>query len=807
MNQNERPDNFQMLIQGGMLEALGINMYTSLGKCLVEFVANAYDSNSPDVQISIPFDRIAEERQKLKVAQRLKQKEALAERKELSAKEASSAVDGGAVAQEEEVATLEPLAAPIALPDVSVFEETLGPDVAIIITDKGHGMSPSDVASKFLPINRRRRAAANGAETQLMSEGSKRHVMGRKGLGKLAGFGTAQKITISTKRAGETFRTIFKLDARELRVAENLTEIKIPATYEEGAPIDEHGTTITLLDLKPDAVKSSAEKINQTLAEAFFGIKPEEFAITLNETPVQETGVEYEFIFPENASKTGDLVTDYVAIPDLGSLKIQYAVKFRKRGQHLSAGRRGARIYCNGRLAAGPSLFKLPTGMHNFHAQDYMEGIFVADDIDRLGIDFVNTNRTQLREDNDIVDAVIQHVSDIMKAAIARHAAFKEGKVDEEIRETEAGKMMTQIISHLPSKTRGPASKLLKTIAGRYGAESVEFNQLAPLVVQSMNAGEVLIRLIELQSDPGTIHRITSELGELAEIEKSDSLKLYRGRRNGIIALRKLIEKGDNLWKQKGIEGELQNLFKRDPWLIKPEYSNYVTSDENLNRLASKIAKVLGVDKYSPIINVDGSYDKERPDLVFLMSDSASPHVFTIVELKSPTLPLQFDHLTQLKKYIGKVENFIRTELKKPATVNGYLIGSMPDSNPKKQSEDEQLLLNEIKKREPSAEWEVIGLEELLARAQAIHSDAIKAFEAHLQDNAVDDSITVDAALVSSAAASTTAPGASGAVASGTASQSGASAVNASRPSKAATPSHGKGPQKKGRRGRHGAHR
>lgn len=809
MNQNERPENFQMLIQGGMLEALGINMYTSLGKCLVEFVANAYDSNSPDVRISIPFDRIAEARQKLRAAQKLKQKEkgGQAEQKGPAAVDTPVSADGAVTEKVLNVPTAEPISPPIALPDVSVFEETLGPDVSIIISDTGHGMSPADVASKFLPINRRRRASANGAETVLMSEGNKRHVMGRKGLGKLAGFGTAQRITISTKRAGETFRTIFKLDARELRVAENLTEIKIPASYEEGAPVDEHGTTITLLDLKPDAVKSSAEKINQTLAEAFFGIKPEEFAITLNGDPVQETGVEYEFIFPEDASKTGDLVTDYVAIPDLGSLKIRYAVKFRKRGQHLSAGRRGARIYCNGRLAAGPSLFKLPTGMHNFHAQDYMEGIFVADDIDRLGIDFVNTNRTQLREDNDVVDAVIQHISDIMKAAISRHAAFKEGKVEEEIRETETGKMMTRIINNLPTKTRGPASKLLKTIAGRYGAESVEFNQLAPLVVQSMNAGEVLIRLIELQSDPGTIQRITSELSELAEIEKSDSLKLYRGRRNGIIALRKLIEKGESLWREKGIEGELQNLFKSDPWLIKPEYSNYVTSDENLNKLASKIAKILNVDKYSPITNVDGSYDKERPDLVFLMSDSASPHVFTIVELKSPTLPLEFDHLTQLKKYMGKVEDFISTELKKPATVNGYLIGSMPDSNPKKQSEEQRLLLNEMKKREPSAEWEVIGLEELLARAQAIHSDAIKAFEAHLHESASDGSITVDSAMAGGVATSPSVPAASTAVGQGAALQSGAMAVNGSRPPKAAAPTQGKGQQKKGRRGRHGARR
>jgi hypothetical protein len=735
-----KPDSFQMLIQGGMLEALGINMYTSLGKCLVEFVANAYDSNSPEVQISIPFEAINEERQKIKAAQKAKKK---AEAEEKSRSAVAVSLQSDAISPDINKVSTEnsniPSPSPdIALPDVSVFDETLGSGISIVIKDFGHGMSPQDVASKFLPVNRRRRAGPGGLETELKSEGGRRHVMGRKGLGKLAGFGTSQRIVISTKRKDETFRTIFELDARMLRVAENLTEIKIPARYEDGLPPEDHGTTITLYELKPDAVKSSAEKIKQTLAEAFFGIRPEEFKITLNEEPVEESGVEYEFVFPESVTSTGKLATDYVHIPDIGSLKIEYAVMFRKRGQHLSAGRRGARIYCNGRLAAGPSLFKLPSGMHNFHAQDYMEGIFVADDLDRLGIDFVNTNRTQLREDNDIVDTVLQHISDLMKAAIARHASFKEGKVEQEIEEDITGKLMTRIISNLPTKSRGPATKLLKTIAGRYGTESLEFKQMAPLVVQSMNAGEVLIRLIELQSDPGTIQRITSELKELAEIEKGDALKLYRGRRNGIIALRNLIQKGEDLWKKKGIEGELQNLFKTDPWLIKPEYSQYVTSDQNLNKLASKIASILQVDTFAPILNSDGSMDKERPDLVFLMSDSASPHVFTIVELKSPSLPLEYDHLTQLKKYIGKVETFIEIELKKPATVNGYLIGAMPDIDSKKRSEEQNLLLNEMKKREPSAEWEVIGLEELLTRAQAIHSDAILALEKHLEEDNLD---------------------------------------------------------------------
>src|SRR3546814_20828802 len=86
-------------------------------------------------------------------------------------------------------------------------------------------------------------------------------------------------------------------------------------------------------------------------------------------------------------------------------------------------------------------------------------------------------------------------------------------------------------------------------------------------------------------------------------IEKSDALKNYRGKRNGINALLKLINEGeDALWKKKGIEKQLHNLLKEQPWLIRPEYSRYLTSDQDLSRVSTALAKQLGVDEFSAIV-------------------------------------------------------------------------------------------------------------------------------------------------------------------------------------------------------------
>src|SRR3546814_3232572 len=93
---------------------------------------------------------------------------------------------------------------------------------------------------------------------------------------------------------------------------------------------------------------------------------------------------------------------------------------------------------------------------------------------------------------------------------------------------------------------------------------------------------------------------------------------------------RSLINEGeDALWKKKGIEKQLHNLLKEQPWLIRPEYSRYLTSDQDLSRVSTALAKHLGVDEFAAM------NDLKRPDLVFVMSDAGVPHRINVIELKS----------------------------------------------------------------------------------------------------------------------------------------------------------------------------
>jgi len=99
-----------------MLEALGINMYTTLGKCLVEFVANAFDAEAGSVEITMPVEKIDVARKEVRNAAKV---EAAAMVKEAGYKPAS---------QRGKILLL-------ALPE----------DIKVSIRDTGNGMTPDQV--------------------------------------------------------------------------------------------------------------------------------------------------------------------------------------------------------------------------------------------------------------------------------------------------------------------------------------------------------------------------------------------------------------------------------------------------------------------------------------------------------------------------------------------------------------------------------------------------------------------------------------------------------------------------------------
>ncbi|MGM5031375.1 ATP-binding protein [Tardiphaga sp. 803_E3_N1_3] len=719
-----KPTEFKMKIQGGVLENLGIRMYTKLGKVLVEFAANAYDSDSPFVDIVFDVPAITSARD-------LVRKSALArlaeERKLQAAKPDSRRPKRKA----------------------HVIVDPLPDEVTIVISDRGHGMTAQEMAARFLPLNRnRRRDATGGEENDFYSEAGKRLVMGRKGIGKLSAFGVAGRMVIRSKRAGQKFWTELDLQANTLMVTENITNVAIPHQYvdADAADLDKHGTEITLSGLRCDSMNFTVAEIAEVLNQTFYPIKPEEFDIRINSNAIVKIQPSLEFWYPENIQKT-EMAEDIVRDADWGEISFKYRVQFRDTS--LPADKRGVYIYSKNRLAMEPSLLGLHSGMHNFMAHQYMECIVESDDIDNLNIDVIGTNRSSIIQNSDLIKMLLDRITQIMKDAVNAHSAFREKQADEEIATAPQADELRRILKTIAPNQRRNARSLARVFISRFGAGSDEFKFLTPLIVGTANAGEILIDLIKVSNSAESVAEIAPKLIELREIERSDTIKLFQGRRNGIHGLQRIVANSvDNWGTGPHQEDELHRLFKASPWLVRPDLSGYIASDLGMTRVLSRIAHELKIDCFADPKEVDPSISKsdtddtaeikktKRPDLVALLGDGDHPSRVFVIELKAPTIALRSEHLQQLQTYMRKVRDFLNVAYSgspEKIVVEGALIGSMP--KPDTKSDPQLDLLEKIRTRGPTSDWEVIGLTEALRRTERVHSEMLKALASDETDD------------------------------------------------------------------------
>ncbi|QDK85526.1 ATP-binding protein [Citrobacter amalonaticus] len=696
LRDQERPETFHMSIHSGMLETMGHNMYSSVAKCLAEFVANAYDADADKVNITMDFARIEEAKKAVREKARLEKTRKLRK-------------------------------------DISAIYDPLPEDITITIKDDGHGMSARQIQDYFLAVTRNRREDEDGRPTRIYTESNRRKVMGRKGVGKLAGFGAAEHIKITSKRQGETYSTTFEMDYGLIKNNNDITESKFTAIYSDNLPEGEHYTVIVLSQLRCDSMKSSAETINNTLSRTF-GALDSSFEIMINDEKVIEQDIEWEFTFPRGAA-IDNFASDSILVdesdPD-SKFEFQYIIRFRARpsdsdGQvkkrtSLPAERRGARIYAHGRLTHGPSLLELHSGVHNFHAQDYMECIVIADAIDEFDNDFIVTSREGLNNDNPVVVALFKRVTELMKNALAEHYKFRDEYITKAIKEDSFSQSMLTPIQNVNQKSKKAATEILKIIGKEHGLKSEAYMNMAPIVLQAVNAGEVLAKLIELETDPKSVQVLAHSMAELTRMERGDLLKLYRGRNRAIGALQKLHEDGNTTRKGKGFEKELHSLLKENPWLVNATYSNFLTSDRPMGDVCRELNRTLKIDDQSE------NDDTTRPDLVYVATNSSSCEHVVIVELKSPGIEMEQAHFLQLKRYMRKTEQHLANKMGgRVIQISGYLIGNIPPADTKTDSKLD--LLHEIKQIGPKDNILVLDLLTLVTSAKQAHEAGIEALE------------------------------------------------------------------------------
>ena len=245
------------------IEDLGSNLYTTFPKVLAEFVANAYDADAPSANITCDFKKIDGLRRVMR-------------------KKHAVEVEEAANADEPK---------PVVIP---LSERFLPEAVFVEIKDEGRGMNVQELNDRFLWTARKRRDHAP------IERSTTRPLMGRKGLGKLAGFGVARVLEVVSKRAEDDRAVKLTLDYDRILENDQLMEIPLETSWDDEVfSKSESGTCIRLKKLGFDAVKSRRKTVARELSEHFEFIDRNDFGLFLNEHQIICPNRRFAYAWPE----------------------------------------------------------------------------------------------------------------------------------------------------------------------------------------------------------------------------------------------------------------------------------------------------------------------------------------------------------------------------------------------------------------------------------------------------------------------------------------------------------------------------
>jgi hypothetical protein len=283
-------------------------------------------------------------------------------------------------------------------------EDWEGPDSTIEVIDDGVGMDRRESQFKYLVVGRERRVEEDADKTP-----AGRLMHGRKGIGKLAAFGTGKQLEVVTRRSGEK-AVGFRLDydaLRELEPAESapveeLTSKLKPLTSPSGKAL-EQGTRVRLTKLQAKR-RPSEERFWLSMSRRF-SLDAGEMRVRINGKPLKRFDMKFQYLFPRDAAPAGvevgedGLGTEFVDDSEGGQREVCWWIGFAEspvKDELLQ----GISVLVRGKQAQRPFKFERTGGMQGQLGYEYLVGEVHADWIDEGTMedeDLIASNRDTLQ--------------------------------------------------------------------------------------------------------------------------------------------------------------------------------------------------------------------------------------------------------------------------------------------------------------------------------------------------------------------------------------------------------------------------
>ncbi|MEU7872804.1 ATP-binding protein [Dactylosporangium sp. NPDC049140] len=539
---------------------------------------------------------------------------------------------------------------------------SLGSHAEVVIADDGDGMTFAECQERFLNVGYNRRRVDGKSKTR-----TGRPVMGRKGIGKFAGFGIARMVEISTISISTGEKTTFVLDVQKLLgtsdssdyVDETPMDVEI---VEYSGPNDaeraNHGTTVRLKGLTFKKTPN-ANEFGKSMARRFLLLqRAEGFLVTVNHNalPDPEDVEKIEFDYPgqyaEGQAPAGLELDGKWGIEKLPSGEtIRWRFLFHKEpiSQEDLA---GISVFSHGKLAQRPFYFQLGGGLGGQQGLVYLSGSVEADFIDDKPKDLISTERQRVNWDDDSTLPLLEWGQARTKQLLRR---WQDARAQKKVEAIE-GRMaaFSGRLEALDRHEKTIVKRALTSIAKITTLSDTQFADLAHAILTAWEGG----KLRDLIADLANSESMDAE--ELVKLLADNRVMTALHAAEGVKTTLNLIIGLEERIRTRELENAVRDYIAENPWLISPTWDTFQV-ERGVNHLIVDAAGEAGLNS-----NDDWN---ARVDLVLSSGDQ-----LLIVEFMRPGLTIDWDHLNRFQRYVFVLREKIQANASRFRRVTGLLV-------------------------------------------------------------------------------------------------------------------------------------
>ena len=435
----------------------------------------------------------------------------------------------------------------------------------IMVLDDGHGMTRDQAQQRYLQVGRKRRLEDNGR-----SSGG-RLVHGRKGIGKLAAFGTAQVLDCHTVSDGKAIA--FRLDYDAIRNSPSGIDYIVqefstpPPLLDPTRAVLYSGTSIKLTRLRLKRAISQTQFMRSMSRR--FSIDQTEMRVFINDNRLNRFDMDLDISFPKDQTPDNTVVVDAQGwgMENLQSGKaVRWWIGFTPKplqAEYL----RGISITARGKLVQRPFMFERSQGVEGQLGQEYVVGEVEADWLDDgtdIEDDLIQSNRDQLQLEDDRVQELLEWGRRRLNWALSQRARIR--------REASEKTIQAPDILELISEFTATEQRILGEIAQKASKiGDPEPQEVHDFMVEVVNgykdrAVRELIERVQFE-DEGFQSNFWGLVREFSLIDARKNYSIITARLETIDRLEAAIKAGATE------VPEIHGVVREFPWLLDPRWS------------------------------------------------------------------------------------------------------------------------------------------------------------------------------------------------------------------------------------------